>query len=369
MSNKINNTTENVSNAVSSLYSTLLDKRKQQKEEYELKHIEEKERKKEEKRKKDYDENDDHKLSKKERRERELNNWKEVVIGLTGDDLEYSDVKNKKKKYRKWISDETTVGLTGDKPKKPKKKNYQKEFDPELNMLKRLVADQNNFTSDMQKRLNLMMGPNTKDASPLNKTEVELASVIVSSRNNALGFIKEIGNLKKTIADLYLRQKKQDFDISGGKNSDIDMTDLALMGSSLASQMSSSSIEYTQPAVQQQAQPQQQSSTQTITGVSASSIGTSNNMPIIAESFDPSTWNNEDVKVNDSVYYESTPHEFIVEWDKNADRARFKAVRTDNGEELKGCPVPTVSPSKLTFNEEKLTVKGPFDEIYKLEII
>ena len=36
-----------------------------------------------------------------------------VIIGLTGDDLEYndSDKKSKKKKYRKWIDEETDTDI------------------------------------------------------------------------------------------------------------------------------------------------------------------------------------------------------------------------------------------------------------------
>ena len=63
------------------------------------------------------------------------------------------------------------------------------------------------------------------------------------------------------------------------------------------------------------------------------------------------------------------PHEVVVEWHKNDNLARFKAIRSDTGEELRDCPVPETDPSKLKFNESNMTVKGEFDEIYKLEIV
>lgn len=374
MANKnTNNTSENVETAVSSIYASLLDKRKQQKEEKEQKKFEEKERQKEEKRKKKEDENGKN-LSKKERRQQELDNWKEVVIGLTGDDLEYSNEKTKKKKYRKWIDDESTTGLTGDKPKKPKKKNYQKEFDPELNMLKSIVADQNRFTNDMQKRLQLMIGPNNKDASPLNKTEVELAAVVNNSRQNALGLIREIGNLKKNIADLYLRAKKQEYDINGASkgNSSFDTSDLGLMGSSIASSLSSgmfgNSYEPQQPVQQSSVYAQQTESPSTINSGIVSSVSVVPKEQNIEE-FDPNSWDGNGINVSDSTRFESTPHEIIVEWKKRDDVARFKAIDIATGNELVGCPTPTISPSKLTFNEKDKTVKGPFDESWKLEII
>ena len=43
-----------------------------------------------------------------------------------------------------------------------------------------------------------------------------------------------------------------------------------------------------------------------------------------------------------SVLYESIPHQVVVEWHKNDGKARFKAVRTDTGEELVGAPLPTM---------------------------
>ena len=41
----------------------------------------------------------------------------------------------------------------------------------------------------------------------------------------------------------------------------------------------------------------------------------------------------------------------------------------ESGQELVGCPVPSADPNKLVFNEQDKTVKGQFDEIYKLEIV
>lgn len=383
-----NDTPEKVESAVSSVYAMLLDKRKQEREEKEIQKIEKKEKKKEEKNKekekdkssdnKDSEDSEDakRKLSKKERRQAEIDNWKTVVIGLTGDDLEYSDEKTKKKKYRKWIDEETTTGLTGDKPKKPKKKNYQKEFAPELKMLQNLVADQNRFTADLQKRFQQMIGPNLKDASPLNKTEVELASVLNNSRSNALGVLNAIGSVKKTIADLYLRQKKQDYELNGKGGSDIDTTDLGLLGSSLVAQMGGSSYDIqpqTQNPYQPMSQPSQQSQpiNNTITNASVvePSEAVGSGQVVQAQAFDPDSWDGDGIDVGSSVLYESIPHEVVVEYHPDTQQARFKAVRSDTGEELVDCPVPTSDPSKLTFNEEALTVKGQFDEIYKLEIV
>ena len=123
MAKKVVNTTENdVRTSVASLYSGLIEKRKQEQEERdEQKRIAREEREKEKEAKKLNE--DGTKKSKKERRQEELDNWKEIIIGLTGDDLEYSKPTKKKKKYKKWIDGKDNVELTT-KPKKKKKKNY-----------------------------------------------------------------------------------------------------------------------------------------------------------------------------------------------------------------------------------------------------
>lgn len=372
-----NTTSEDVKTSVSSLYSTLLEKRRIEREEKEERKREEREARrieKEEEKKKE----DGTKMSKKERREAELDSWKEIIVGLTGDDLEYSSPKKSKKKYRKWIDDDDEVNAILDaKPKKVKKKNYNKEFEAELNMLKSLVADQNRFTADLQKRYQVAAGPNTKDAMPLNKTLVELASVINNSRSNSLGVLREIGNIKKTVADLYMKQKKLDADLGGG--GDGNTSDIGLMGSNIASALfgdrsnvSSYSPQYSATPTSQTTNYQSNDNVNNIPNVTVSPVvGTSNEPGAIqgTAEFDPAGWDGPTIAADSPVMYEAIPHDIVVEWHKAEDKARFKAIRRDTQEELVGCPVPTSDPTKLTFNEKDLTVKGEFDETYRLEII
>lgn len=380
MAKKVVDTTSNdVRNSVSSIYADLLERRQADRESRMLKKAqehEEREREKEEKKLKD----DGMKLSKEERRQAELDSWKEIVVGLTGDDLEYSSPKKKKKKYRKWIDDDAEANaMLTPKPKKHKKRNYNKEFEGELNMLKALVADQNRFSTDLLKRFQVMAGPATKDAMPLNKTQVELAAAINASRGNSLSMLREIGNIKKTIADLYMKQAKADADAgSAGFNN----TDMGLMGSSIASQLfmdqpttyggntvvntpySSPVGGAIQPPVQAPVDPGAPVVTPqvNVNPVSPAAV------PAPASDFDPSTWEGPDLG-NSGVLYESIPHTVVVEWKKDEGIARFKAIRNDDGTELVGCPVPTCDPSKLVFNEKDRIVKGQFDESYRLEIL
>ena len=358
---ELTKTPDMVRASVSSIYSDLLRKRsieREQKEE--LKRIQ-KEEKKQRREEKSAEKKEN--MTKEERRQAEVDAWKEIVVGLTGDDLDYSSPKKGKKKYRKWIDDkDNSTKMKSDAVKKPKKRNYQKEFAPELNMLKALVAEQNRFSADLLKRYQNAAGPNTKDAAPPNKTIVELMSTINASRANSLGMLREIGNLKKTIADLYMKQKKLDADIHGSGG--VSDADIALMGSDIASSIFGDSQPLNQSFQTAAAPPMPPVQT----GGSIQSERPQ--YEFTGSSFNPDEWDGGpefDGNTN-SVLYESIPHQVVVEWHKNDGKARFKAVRTDTGEELVGAPLPIGDPSKLRIDEEKMRVKGQFDEIYPLEI-
>ena len=379
MSNDKN--TNAMQNSVTSIYAELLQKRKEEREAKEIRKMQKKEEKAAAKLEK---EENEPKLSKKEKRARELENWKEIVVGLTGDDLDYiSDSKKpKKKKYSKWIDDDDSQILPEKKPKKVKKKNYNKEFENELNMLKTLVADQNKFTNDLQKRFINAAGPATKDGMPLNKTLVDLAAAINASRSNSLGVLREIGGIKKTIADLYMKQKKLDTEIGGGDSSSSSQ-DIGLMGSSIASALfgqaannisaaTSNNYDALDTPVYTNDSSNNSNATSSFTPSSPSV-----NTPVVNQvqqnaasipEFDPDSWNGISGGTNVS-YYETIPHDIVLELHKDNNQARFKAVRKDNGEELVGCPVPTSDPASLIIDEKNMVVKGQFDELWKLEIV
>ena len=370
-----------VKNSVSSIYAALLSKRQAKKEMEEEQKRMDAELKEQEKLEKEANEP---KLSKKEKRQKELDAWKEIVIGLTGDDLEYSSKKKNKKKYRKWIDDDDINSVMNQKQKKPKKRNYNKEFEPELNMLRTLVAEQNRFTADLQKRFQNAAGPASKDAMMPNKTLVELASVIASGRNNSLGMLREIGGLKKTIAELYMKQKKLDSDLNGGAGN-FSSTDLGLLGSSIASsvfddgfgtsvdippaqssQMYSGGMGYaTNPNFNPQNIPSNNQASVYAPQAQESASSFSGGSVIQAQSFDPSTWEGPDIG-NSYSSYESVPHTIVVEKNRANGNMRFVAIKDEDGSEFVGCPVPTSDPSKLKVNETDMVVKGEFDEVYKL---
>lgn len=371
MSKNTNTTAEDVRASVAYLYSDLLEKRRIEREAKEEQRRQEREERRQAKEAEKLAE-DGTKKSKKERHQEELDNWKEVIVGLTGDDLEYSSPKKGKKKYHKWIDDEEgqNVVLTA-KPKKVKKQNFQKQFDPELSMLKTIVADQNRFTADLQKRFNNAAGPATKDAQLPNKTLVELASVINAGRSNSLGILREVGNLKKTIADLYMKQKKLDADTAGGG---FNTQDIGLLGSNIASSIfgDEPSVPSSNASAPTPAASTPVSATPVVSTTTASPVypqGGPVVQTVTAVPFDPDSWDGPSLAPESMANFEGIPHDVVVELNKATGSARFKAVRTDSGEEIQGYPVPTSDISKLKVNEVDNTVKGEFDEVYKLEVV
>lgn len=371
-------TLNNVQSSVASLYSGLIEKRKQEQyEREERKRIarEEREKAKEAEAIKE----DGTKKSKKERQEEKLDAWKEIIVGLTGDDLEYVSPKKSKKKYKKWISDDDGPSVLTEKPKKQKKRNYNKEFEPELNMLKSIVADQNKFTADLQKRFNIAAGPATRDAQMPNKTLVELAAAINSGRSNSLSVLKEIGNVKKTIADLYMKQKKLDADLGGGGSAaSIGTGDLGLMGSNIAASLfgdnqftpvpSAYSVPVQEPSAPSTPAPEAPTPVAAPVPNNVTPLPVQQ-QPVPISNFDPDSWEGPELASYSMAPFENIPHEVIVEKNGHTGESRFKAINTSTGAEIPNYPLPAQDLTRLKFNEKDGFVKGEFDERYRLEVI
>lgn len=319
---------DEIKNSIDDIYTRILNKKKEKKE---VKYTEDIKEVKEET-----------KLDKAKRKEKNFNTWENALSDLMGEDFEYEKPKKPKNRYKKWITmEDEDTSIETKKPEKRKKRNYKKEFEPELNMLKNALTDQNKFTNDLVKRFQVAAGPSNKDGQ-MNKTLVDLAATINASRGNSLGLLREIGSLKKTVAELYMRQRKLDSELGGGL---VESQDVALMGSSIASSMFAPSAIHTAENNVNSSAPVQK---------------------VNVSAFDPSTWS-EDITIDDHTKFETVPHKVVVEWHKDKDIARFKAIDPASGEELDGCPVPTYSIKSI--DKEKKLAKDDFDQIYDVEII
>lgn len=363
---KINTTAEDVRVSIGSLYSAF--KREKDAKEEAKKQIKkaEKEERKAEKDAEREESEEERQLSKKEKLESDLNSWQSVVVGLWGDDIKYVSKKKGKKKYRRWIGDEDVEQLlSASKPKKKKKKDFQKEFQPELTMLSNIITDQNKFIADLAKRYQNAAGPlNAKEMQPINKNLIELAAVLNNARGNSLGLLREVSGVKKTIADLYNKQK--DFEAKYGRGGEgYEGQDLGLMGSDLASSLFGNA-----PYTPMATSPSDFTHSTPVPGnvqTHNSTVSAYPNTGASIRSFDPETWDGDGLG-DVAVHGESIPHTVVVEWHKSENKARFKAVRNDNGEEIHGTPgLPTCKVSKI--DEDNKVARDEFDQTYKLEII
>lgn len=328
-----------VSASINSIYQRLLEKRERDRAEYESAKAEEelekeaaKERTKKEK--------------KKEREEKDQA-WRTVVRELTGQDYEYlgKKVKDREYSYKKWYDIETEP-IQSPKPKK--KHNYSKEFEQELKMLRAAVSQQNKFTEDLNRRFQNALGPASKDAAVPSKTMVELAGAINAGRSNSLGMIREIAAIKKTIADLRMKQEKLDSETSKSSYQSADNSDLGLLGSSVMS-----SLFDTYPSTSTDVQPlnAQPSDSQPVS--------------VSIEKFDPSSWEGPQL-INDFTKYENTPHEVFVEVNDQTGFRRFMAVDTSSGVEISGCNMPTVDPNTLKYDSKNDVIIGALGESYRV---
>ena len=365
---KVNDTAENIRVSIGGIYKDFLSKKESEKEsKKETKRAEKEEAK--EKKKEDKEEEQiekDRQKAKQEKLESDINTWQSIITDLRGEDLEFVPKKKGKKKYRQWIGEDDDDGnvIKTIKPVKKKKRDYKKDFQPELDMLRKILTDQNQFIADLQRRYRSAAGPATKDMAPLTKNLIELITTLNNARGNSLGLLREISSVKKTIADLYNKQKE--FEKKYGSGAIYDNSDLGLMGSDLASSLfgpytptgDSGNFTHSYPIPGSVTTPDISSH-----NISSNPYPSMNGM----QSFDPESWDGGGLDAA-GVYGESIPHSIVVEWHKTEDKARFKALRNDNGEELYGVPgLPTCKVTKI--DEENKVAKDEFDQVYKLEII
>lgn len=343
MSKKDRSQEELVSSSINSIYQHLIEKKEQQRAEFEARK-EEEEKKKEEEAQKTKEE-------KKKAKEEKRKAWMSVLEEMTGQDMEYlgKKVKDRGNNYKHWFDIETEKTEV---PKKRKKHNYSKEFEQELKMLRAAVSEQNKFTNDLHKRFQNALGPATKDGQVPSKTMVELAGAINAGRSNALGMIREIAAIKKAIADLRMKQQKIDYDTMKSQQGTTDTTDLGLLGSSILSSMDT----YYPASIQTSPVPEGPYSN---TGVDQQS-------QLNIDKFDPAQWEGPKLE-NDFVQYENIPHEVMVEMNDLTGFRRFMAVESSSGNEITGCNMPTTDPMTLKYDPRNDAVIGTFGESYKVK--
>lgn len=99
------------------------------------------------------------------------------------------------------------------KKKKKKKKNgeltdYNKEFENEVNLIKNLLVDQNHFVSDLQKKYDATVATKSSQRG-IGKFTTDLMMSINNGRSLSMNLVDKLVSIKKTIADLSMKEKKE----------------------------------------------------------------------------------------------------------------------------------------------------------------
>ena len=119
-------------------------------------------------------------------------------------------IKPKKKLKGLFLDDDDDFG--GKKKKKKKSKNgltdFGKEFDPEMRTLKSLLIRQNEFVDKLESDYNSSIKQKSQ-ARGIGKFTNDLISNLNTARSTSLSITKEIISLKKSIADLKMKEKKE----------------------------------------------------------------------------------------------------------------------------------------------------------------
>ena len=123
-------------------------------------------------------------------------------------------IKKKKKKHSFSFDIDDNGNVVGTEKKKKKKgkggavKNYAREFETELGLLRNLYIDQSKFTDSLQKKYDAMNSTKST-ARGVGKFTTDLITTISAARSTQLAIVKEQIATKQKIADLNFKERKE----------------------------------------------------------------------------------------------------------------------------------------------------------------
>lgn len=127
----------------------------------------------------------------------------EILNRDDDDNIEDPIIDEQKKGYEKRKKDENP---------------FKKEFAEELTLLYSLLDEVNKFNKELEKKYKAVEGSKTRGVS---KWTTELINSMLSAKTSKLQILKEISNIKKTIADLKIKQDGKKANIEGEKSVDL----------------------------------------------------------------------------------------------------------------------------------------------------
>ena len=243
----------------------------------------------------------------------------------------------KNKKKSKIFDNELYDEITGEFKKKKKKKkgdshDYQKDFAPELAILRGLLKEQDAFTDSLQRQYDTIEKQKGSSRG-ISKFSTDLIANINQARSTSLSILKEINSTKKTIHDLTMKERK-DF----GRKDEEGATDHAAESASfMRSLIKNRRDEIGVPE-------------QTSNDIEISEVGSEESLL-------------DDITPNPYVKFENKNITVYVKVDSNTGAYSFVAIDGD-GNECDDYPLPSMS--KLSVNPDTQTAIDPFGRKYPI---
>lgn len=153
---------------------------------------------------------------KKKKDEVDSDEWFQTLMDLRVD-------KPKKSRAKNLFDLDDYYGEKKKKKKKDKKKgtDYQKEFEKEMALYRNLLIDQNKFTDSLQREYDAMTSRKSS-ARGINKAITDLVQNITSARQLSMQLVEKTANIKKTVADLTMKERKENKEANGAENNMAD---------------------------------------------------------------------------------------------------------------------------------------------------
>lgn len=130
--------------------------------------------------------------------------WLDEIMAFTAP----KPKKKKGKGFKGFMNEEGAKTKKRKTKDKGEMKNYQKEFDPELTLLKNLYMSQSKFTDSLQKKYDAMENAKST-ARGVGKFTTDLIMAINTARSTTLQIMDKTISTKKIIADLNVKERKE----------------------------------------------------------------------------------------------------------------------------------------------------------------
>ena len=225
-------------------------------------------------------------------------------------------------------------GESGKKKKKKKKekegpKDYYDDFAPEIGLMRNMLEDATKFTDSLQKRYYALESTKSS-ARGVGKFTTDLISSINQSRSVSSQLLNNITNLKKSIADLNRKERKEAAAANGGDGEDLSNFSAAFLRKLIQQDRSDA-------AMYGDAVPISGDEDDIFDNISE----------LLAD-------NGRSDEVDKYLKYENRNVELVAYVDPDTDAYEIKAIAED-GEELYDYPIPEVERMDINHSTEIAT--------------